>query len=114
MIANFVPKRWKAVLLVLTAPAVLLLVLLVAFKLSWEWSIWTQKREGDRARDKIEAYRSVHGRLPPDLAAVGVEEGPIYYQIRDEKGYILWFGTTLGESVSYSSRTRRWVEYLEY
>ena len=38
------------------------------------------------------------------------EEGvdALYYQKRDSNNYILWFGTTLGESVIYYSDSKTW------
>ncbi len=66
---------------------------------------------GQEAVVRIERFRSREGRLPTGLAEVGLpdtEAGPIYYQREGEHHYVLWFGTTLGESVKYDSDTRRW------
>jgi len=108
---NFITKRWKAVLFMLAAGPLLFFGPIVALDLVWDVGVYVLKKEGDSVRDKIEAYRSVHGALPPDLEAVGIPErmeGPIYYRREDDREYILWFGTTLGESVIYSSKTRQW------
>jgi hypothetical protein len=36
------------------------------------------------------------------------EEGPIYYRKESETKFVLWFGTILGESVTYNSDTKEW------
>jgi len=60
---------------------------------------------------KIEKFKSEKGRLPKGLVEIGVDEtedGQIYYEKKSESRYILWFGTTLGESVTYDSETGKW------
>ena len=67
--------------------------------------------EGDQLVRRIEVYRKKSGVLPPSLAAMGiaeVEEGPLYYQPKRDTAYVVWFGTTLGESMTYHSDTRQW------
>ena len=68
-------------------------------------------REGNGIVAAIERHRRATGRLPESLRAVGLsgtEEGPIHYERRGDGGYVLWFGTLLGESTTYDSRTGRW------
>jgi hypothetical protein len=68
-------------------------------------------REGNRIVTKIESFRRDKGRLPNTLSEIGIEEkeeGPFYYEKKSEGKYVLWFGTTLGESVTYDSDTRKW------
>jgi hypothetical protein len=60
---------------------------------------------------KIENFKTAKGKLPDKLSEAGVKEkeaGPIYYSKRTETQYILWFGTTLGESITYDSDTKKW------
>ena len=69
------------------------------------------RRQGDEVVAKIEQFRRDSSRLPRSLAAVGFDEkesGPIHYEPRGEARYVVWFGTTLGESVIYDSETRTW------
>ena len=69
------------------------------------------QQRGDEIVTKIEQFRRDSARLPQSLTAIGVEEtesGPLYYDKRSDTTYIVWFGTTLGESVIWSSVTRRW------
>lgn len=61
---------------------------------------------------RIEAFQAEHGRLPAGLAELGEREhesGPLYYT-RDPDGqrYIVWYGTTLGESMVWDSARRAW------
>jgi len=67
--------------------------------------------EGDQLVRRIEQYRKQSGVLPLSLAAMGIaeaEEGPLYYQPKRGTTYVVWFGTTLGESMTYHSDTRQW------
>jgi hypothetical protein len=67
--------------------------------------------EGQVIIGKIESFRKDKGKLPDSLMDVGIEEkeeGPIYYEKRGEAKYVLWFGTELGESVTYDSESRKW------
>lgn len=77
------------------------------------WHVFSHKRIGSQDIALIEAYRVSHGTLPPDLETLGInvsDDGPIFYQRKGDTEYILWFGTTLGESVTYSSKTKIWDE----
>lgn len=67
--------------------------------------------EGEEVIERIERYRQQHGRLPVSLREVGVEErldSPVYYVRRDSGRYEVWFGTTLGESITYRSEKQAW------
>ncbi|HEY2858730.1 MAG TPA: hypothetical protein VGJ21_09970 [Terracidiphilus sp.] len=67
---------------------------------------------GNRDAFKIDAYRQRTGRVPARLEDLGVdvsEDGPICYERCSDTRYILWFGTTLGESMSFDSAKRTWV-----
>ena len=69
------------------------------------------KAEGNRLIGLVEEYRDSNGRLPENLGEIGVAEsleGPLYYQKLDSVNYLMWFGTDLGESITYSSVTKEW------
>ena len=59
---------------------------------------------------RVEAFRAGHGHLPDSLKDVGMNEDDlsVYYRKDGDKHYILWFGTTLGESETYDSNTQKW------
>jgi hypothetical protein len=60
---------------------------------------------------KIDAYSHENGRLPASLNEIGVresEEGPIYFHRLTDSTYEVWYGTSLGESVTYNSATATW------
>lgn len=66
---------------------------------------------GNEIAQKVEKFRSEKGRLPNSLVEIGIvenESGPIYYKKESESKYILWFGSELGESVTYDSETKKW------
>ena len=92
--------------------AVLILVLSVACS-SYNFCGNSDERikAGNEIIGKIEDFRKEKGRLPVSLSEIGIEEkeeGPIYYDRKSETRYILWFGTSLGESVTYDSETKKW------
>jgi hypothetical protein len=64
------------------------------------------------AISEIEEFRKAKGRLPNSLTEVGVEDDescPCYCKTGD-RSYIVWYGTTLGESDTYDSETRKWSD----
>lgn len=68
---------------------------------------------GNRIVSKIEEFKNKNGRLPISLDEIGVIEGDyadaIYYLRQDSIGnYMLWFGTSLGESITYFSDRGDW------
>ena len=69
------------------------------------------KREGSKLIIKIEKFKNEKGRLPVSLNEIGVketEEGPLYYDTVDNVNFIVWYGTSLGESVTYHSNSNKW------
>jgi hypothetical protein len=65
---------------------------------------------GDEIVSRVEAFRASHGRLPESLKEVGMDDADpkvCYRRISDDE-YIVWFGTTLGESECLNSRTKKW------
>lgn len=77
----------------------------------YEFDAWQNKKEGKKVIAQIEGYKLQHGRLPASLTDIGIEEKmeePIYYGVEDDNGYYVYFGTTLGESTTYHSNTRKW------
>lgn len=73
---------------------------------------WQNVRKGNRVASEIDRYRAQKGHLPLSLGEIGEpdsESGPIYYQQCSETHYLLWFGTTLGHSMSFDSANRSWV-----
>jgi hypothetical protein len=69
------------------------------------------KSAADRLVRRVERHRKQTGVRPASLSAMGLaetEEGPLHYQPTQDTSYLVWFGTTLGESMSYHSETRRW------
>lgn len=61
----------------------------------------------------IEKFQREHNRLPDDLREIGMnhrEDGPVYYRKNGERDYTIWYGTRLGSSVVYESKTRQWRE----
>ena len=60
---------------------------------------------------RVEQYRVESGELPLDARALGIDariEGPVYYRRVNGSRYEMWYGTDLGESVTYESEVGRW------
>jgi CRISPR/Cas system-associated protein Csx1 len=86
---------------------IIILLLLVPVCLSCNAKL----KIGNEIVNKIENFKKETGKLPENLTEIGIketEEGPVYYEKESETKYLLWFGTTLGESVSYNSETKQW------
>jgi len=71
----------------------------------------TLMKRGNVLISKIEEYRQEEGELPIgynelDLKEVNTNE--LFYQKVDSINYILWFGTSLGESMIYYSDSKEW------
>jgi len=67
-------------------------------------------RTGKEMVSRIETFRASHGRLPETLKEVGMDNSDlkVFYRKVGDDEYSVWFGTTLGESEVYNSRTKKW------
>src|SRR5215469_17101804 len=73
----------------------------------------SQEKAAKAVVAKIEEFQRAKGRLPDSLDEIGVQpEGlrcPCYCKTADND-YIVWYGTTLGHSITYDSQTRKWSD----
>lgn len=70
----------------------------------------SKRDASDIAISKIEEFRKAKGRLPDSLSEAGAqgdESCPCYCKTGDSS-YLVWYGTTLGESDAYDSETKKW------
>jgi hypothetical protein len=68
-------------------------------------------RQGNEIVRSIDAFRERGGKLPASLSEVGVtgkDQDRYFYQACVNGQYIVWFGTTLGKSMTYDSATHKW------
>ena len=74
--------------------------------------VWRHEiQTGNQILRRVESFRQEHHRLPDSLEEVGVNDSDslgINYQKCDANLYLIWFGTSLGESMSYDPVTRKW------
>lgn len=87
------------------------LLIAVIIVLSCNFREQNLRNEGNQFIAKIESFKKDKNRLPNSLKNVGIEEkeeGPVYYLKTSETTYKVWFGTSLGESVTYDSEKREW------
>lgn len=69
------------------------------------------KKKGEVVIAKIEAFKKEKGRLPEDLAEIGVavsEGGPIFYQKKNSSSYEVWDTIGFDRSYVYDSETQKW------
>lgn len=96
---------------ILRKKATTFLLLLALIFTSCESRTTKLRQEGNNLVHLVEAYRLREGRLPASLAELGIveiEAGPLYYRQSAPTAYEVWFGTSLGESETYSSQTKKW------
>jgi hypothetical protein len=69
------------------------------------------EKQGNELVKKIEVYKEKNGELPKTLEDLGIKEtleGPLFYVKCDSVNYMVYYGTTLGESMYYYSDTKKW------
>jgi hypothetical protein len=70
---------------------------------------WHEFRAGNKIISRIDTYRNTHGRLPESLNEIGISDSDgVYYQKSGSNDFVVWFGTSLGESETYDSHTKKW------
>jgi hypothetical protein len=85
---------------------------IVAVSIITAWHQASDRKLGDTVISKVEEFRRTKGRLPDSLSEAGIEGDescPCYCKTGDNS-YIVWNGTTLGESDTYDSQTKKWSE----
>jgi hypothetical protein len=89
-----------------------LLVLIFSFMVALCLGCNSSKRAaGDHVIAQVEKFKQQHGKVPDSLEEIGIkadESGPIYYEKKSDSHYIVWYGTSLGESTTYDSEVRKW------
>jgi hypothetical protein len=101
------------VLLVLLGLILFLNPFCIFEKKDCECSGWSHFKQANEIIQKVERYIKKNGVLPNSLEDIGEKttmEGPFYNKI-DSKEYEVWFGTYLGESCVYRSKTKKWTPY---
>ena len=59
---------------------------------------------------KVEAFRKSTGHVPETLEEVGIDNPDlnVFYKRIGGDEYCVWFGTSLGQSETFDSRTKKW------
>ena len=60
---------------------------------------------------KVEEYKASNKKLPKNLKELGFEDSetsPAYYQKLSDTTYEVWYGLSLGESKTYTSKNKQW------
>ena len=69
-------------------------------------------RRGHEIVSRINAFRAHNGRLPAsieEIGASGKDLDKFLYQRCSDKQFNVWFGTTLGESMTFDSASNSWT-----
>jgi hypothetical protein len=102
--------KLKILLRLLFVASMVLLIFVAALTIAPQWRQTELMRQSEPIHEALKAYHLKHGSYPDALDQIGIpsrEEGPIYYQ-RESSSYLLWFGTSLGESRTYHSSEGYW------
>ena len=89
----------------------LIVVSLLAFAVGFVGCNYKRKA-GNEIVAKVEYFKKSTGRLPKTLPDIGLQETencPCYCKTGSDS-YMVWYGTTMGESDTYDSRTKHWSE----
>jgi len=73
---------------------------------------YSERKASNEIIGKVEQFKKSNGRLPERLSDIGLKENescPCYCKTSTDS-YMVWYGTTLGESDTFDSRTRTWSE----
>lgn len=73
---------------------------------------YSERKASNEIVAKVEQFKKSTGRLPDRLSDISVKENescPCYCKTSNDS-YMVWYGTALGESDSYDSRTKLWSE----
>jgi len=101
-------KRSKWIVLILAIPLFVGCFLLFApDAMIWRGEI----ARGNRIVLQIESLRRQNGHPPETLSEVRIPEAELdkfFYEKCSDSRYILWFGTKLGESMTYDSSLHSW------
>ena len=94
----------------------LILLVLVCFLSSCKQQTREErlKEEGNALAMRVDSFQQATDRLPSRLEELGIEEkmeGPLYYQKVSDQDYMIYFGTTVGESMIYRSETGEWKDH---
>jgi hypothetical protein len=68
------------------------------------------KKEANVIVTKIEDFKKKYNRLPNSLNELDIHHEDLFYNKFDSVNYIVWFGTDLGESMTYYSDSKKWEE----
>jgi len=70
-----------------------------------------RQKHAETIIEKVEVYRSEFGKLPENVAAVGIDDSQMhlsFYIKKSEDEYEVWYGLDLGTSKIYNSETKKW------
>lgn len=74
--------------------------------------VWGREiHNGDKLISKIESFHREHSRLPTSLSEVETNDATLekfFYEKCNEGRFLVWFGTSLGESVTFDSASGVW------
>jgi len=77
--------------------------------------VWRDEiREGQELVVKVETFHQENHRLPESLEEVGIRDADslrFNYEKCNNSEYLLSFGTTLGESMTYNPTKRKWEPF---
>ena len=93
----------------IATPVVLVFVSILVVFATPSWRHHQLIRKSEPVQVALESYRQQHGVYPESLSAAKIAEPEqIYYRLKPDGSYILWFGLQLGESITFHSTDHTW------
>jgi hypothetical protein len=91
------------------------ILLITAVWFIWGWThVYDSKFQAAvKVIMELDTFFKNNSKYPDSLEVLGIEEtleGLIFYKKISDQEYEIWFGTTLGNSMVYNSKTKKWHE----
>jgi hypothetical protein len=94
---------------VLALQVLLAVLFAIAIQASPQWRRYRLMKQAVPIQRQLDIFRLQHGHYPASLSEGKIAEpDEVFYQSQADGSYILWYGTTLGESIVFHSNRQRW------
>ena len=65
---------------------------------------------GNMIVQQIDNFNQKEGYLPNSLDDLGIKDENLFYNKWDSMHYMVWYGASLGESITYYSDSKKWKD----
>ena len=98
--------KYIAIALFVFVPTVLISIFFLSDKILYA----REFRVANTIIARTASFKYEHGRLPATLGELGIKDDSpgVFYDKQSADAFTVWFGTSLGECMTYDSRTKKW------